>query len=79
MSTSTGLALPAAVLDRYVAEWTAAPGFAATFRRERAGTSPEASLTGRTEATFAPPRGPTVGFQLDRQGTVTGRPPLGRQ
>ena len=73
-----GIALPAAVLDRYVGEYKAASGFTATFRREgdtlfvKPGTNPEAPLLARSETRFQDPRGPFFEFQLDGQGKVTG-------
>ena len=73
-----GIALPAAVLDRYVGEYKAASGFTATFRREgttlfvKPGTNPEAPLIARSETRFQDPRGPFFEFQLDAQGKVTG-------
>lgn len=73
-----GIALPAAVLDRYVGEYKAASGFTATFRRDGAtlfvkpGDNPEAPLNARSETRFQDPRGPIFEFQLDGQGNVTG-------
>jgi hypothetical protein len=73
-----GIALPAAVLDRYVGEYTAASGFTATFRRDadrllvKPGTNPEAPLNARSETRFQDPRGPIFEFQLDAQGQVSG-------
>jgi aryl-alcohol dehydrogenase-like predicted oxidoreductase len=73
-----GIALPAAVLDRYVGEYAAASGFTAIFRRDgdrlfvKPGTNPEAPLNARTETRFQDPRGPIFEFQLDGQGKVTG-------
>ena len=70
--------LPAALLDRYVGEYKAASGFTMTFRRDGAtlfakpGTNPEAPLAARSETHFSDPRGPTIEFQLDAKGTVTG-------
>jgi aryl-alcohol dehydrogenase-like predicted oxidoreductase len=70
--------LPAAVLDRYVGEYKTASGFTMTFRRDGAtlfakpGTNPEAPLAARSETRFSDPRGPTIEFQLDGKGTVTG-------
>ena len=49
--TAPGIALPAAILDRYVGEYKAASGFTATFRREgdklfvKPGDNPEAPLS----------------------------------
>jgi diketogulonate reductase-like aldo/keto reductase len=73
-----GIALPAAVLDRYVGEYAAASGFTATFRREgdrllvKPGPNPEAPLAARSETRFQDPRGPVFEFQVDGGGTVTG-------
>ena len=73
-----GIALPVAVLDRYVGEYKAASGFIATFRRDGAmlfvkpGTNPEVALLARSETRFQDPRGPIFEFQLDGQGKVTG-------
>jgi aryl-alcohol dehydrogenase-like predicted oxidoreductase len=74
----TAVAVPAAVLDRYVGEYKAASGFTATFRRDgdklivKPGTNPEATLVARSETRFQDPRGPVFEFQLDAQGKVTG-------
>ncbi|MDF2775612.1 MAG: putative aldo/keto reductase [Geminicoccaceae bacterium] len=73
-----GIALPAAVLDRYVGEYKAASGFTATFRRDgdrlfvKPGTNPEVPLNARSETRFQDPRGPIFEFQLDGQGKVSG-------
>jgi hypothetical protein len=73
-----GIALSAAILDRYVGEYKAASGFTATFRRDGAtlfvkpGTNPEAPLAARSETRLQDPRGPVFEFQLDGQGKVTG-------
>lgn len=73
-----GIALPVAVLERYVGEYKAASGFTATFRRDGAtlfvkpGTNPEVPLLARSETRFQDPRGPFFEFQLDAQGKVTG-------
>jgi len=73
-----GIALSAAVLDRYVGEYKASSGFTMTFRREgttlfvKPGTNPEAPLAARSETRFSDPRGPTLEFQIDGQGKVTG-------
>jgi hypothetical protein len=72
------VAVPAAILDRYVGEYTAANGFIATFRREGAtlfvkpGPNDEEALIARTETRFQDPRGPVFEFQLDDQGKVIG-------
>ena len=73
-----GIALSAAILDRYVGEYTASSGFTATFRRDgdrlfvKPGNNPEAPLNARSETRFQDPRGPIFEFQLDGQGRVTG-------
>jgi aryl-alcohol dehydrogenase-like predicted oxidoreductase len=73
-----GIVLPAAVLDRYVGEYTSASGFVATFRREgsslfvKPGSNSEVALLARTETRFQDPRGPYFEFQVDAQGKVTG-------
>jgi diketogulonate reductase-like aldo/keto reductase len=77
-AAAPGIALSAAVLDRYVGEFRAASGFAATFRREgdrlfvKPGTNPEVPLNARSETRFQDPRGPIFEFQLDAQGKATG-------
>ena len=49
-----------------------------TFRRDgttllvKPGSNPEGSLVARSETRFSDPRGPTIEFQLDGQGKVTG-------
>ena len=73
-----GIALPAAVLERYVGEYKAAYGFTATFRRDgdklfvKPGNNPEVPLNARSETRFQDPRGPVFEFQLDAQGKPTG-------
>jgi aryl-alcohol dehydrogenase-like predicted oxidoreductase len=73
-----GIALPVAVLDRYVGQYAAASGFTVIIRRDGAtlfvkpGTNPEAPLLARSETRFQDPRGPFFEFQLDGQGKVTG-------
>ena len=73
-----GIALSAAILDRYVGEWKTASGGVFTFRREgdrlivKPGNSPEAPLNARTETRLQDPRGPVLEFQVDASGTVTG-------
>jgi hypothetical protein len=73
-----GIALPVAVLDRYVGEYKAASGLTVTIRRDgttlfvKPGTNPEAPLLARSETRFQDPRGPFFEFQLDGQGKVTG-------
>ena len=70
------VAVPAAVLDRYVGEYTGASGIILTFRRDGAtlfvkpADNPEIPLAARSETRFAV--GPIViEFQLDGQGKVT--------
>jgi hypothetical protein len=73
-----GIALPVAVLDRYVGEYKSAAGFTATFRRDgdklfvKPGPNSEVALNARSETRFQDPRGPIFEFQLDAQGKVTG-------
>ena len=73
-----GIALPIAVIDRYVGEYKSASGLTVTIRRDGAtlfvkpGTNPEAPLLARSETRFQDPRGPFFEFQLDGQGNVTG-------
>jgi hypothetical protein len=77
-AAAPGIALPVAVLDRYVGEYKAASGFTATIRRDgdklfvKPGTNPEIPLNARSETRFQDPRGPVFEFQLDGQGKVTG-------
>jgi aryl-alcohol dehydrogenase-like predicted oxidoreductase len=73
-----GIALPVAVLDRYVGEYKSSGTFVATFRREgdklfvKPGNNPEAPLNARSETRFQDPRGPVFEFKLDGEGKVTG-------
>jgi aryl-alcohol dehydrogenase-like predicted oxidoreductase len=73
-----GIALPVAVIERYVGEYKAASGFTVTIRRDGAtlfvkpGSNPEVPLLARSETRFQDPRGPFFEFQLDAQGKVTG-------
>ena len=77
-AAAPGIALPVAILDRYVGEYKAASGFTAIFRREgdkllvKPGNNPEVPLNARSETRFQDPRGPFFEFQLDGQGKVTG-------
>lgn len=73
------VAVPVAILDRYVGEYANESGsFVAIFRREgttlivKPGTNAEESLIARSETRFQDPRGPIFEFQLDGQGKVTG-------
>jgi aryl-alcohol dehydrogenase-like predicted oxidoreductase len=73
-----GIAVPAAVLDRYVGEYVAESGFTAVFSRDgdrlfvKPGNNPAAPMNARTETRFQDPRGPIFEFQVDAQGKVTG-------
>jgi aryl-alcohol dehydrogenase-like predicted oxidoreductase len=77
-AAAPGIALSAAILDRYVGEYKTAPGFTVTFRRDgerlfvKPGTNPEAPLNARSETRLQDPRGPVFEFQVDAGGTVTG-------
>jgi aryl-alcohol dehydrogenase-like predicted oxidoreductase len=71
--------LSAAVLDRYIGEYEMASGMKVTVRRAGQGLSaqpagqPEIPLSTLSETRFAlPGGGPTLEFQLDGGGTVTG-------
>lgn len=73
------VAVPAALLDRYVGEYTNESGsFVAIFRREgttlfvKPGANAETDLIARSETRFQDPRGPVFEFQVDPQGKVTG-------
>jgi diketogulonate reductase-like aldo/keto reductase len=73
-----GIALPVAILERYVGEWKLASGAVVTFRRDGAtlfvkpGANPEVPLLARSETRLQDPRGPVFEFQVDAGGTVTG-------
>jgi diketogulonate reductase-like aldo/keto reductase len=75
---AAGIAVSAAVLDRYVGEYKAASGFTAIFRRDggklfvKPGTNPEVRLDAQSETRFKDPRGPFFEFQIDAQSKVTG-------
>jgi aryl-alcohol dehydrogenase-like predicted oxidoreductase len=77
-AAAPGIAVPAAIIDRYVGVYKGASGFTAIFRRDgdklwvKPGNSPEVPLTARSETRFQDPRGPFFEFQLDGQGQVTG-------
>ena len=72
------LAVPAAVLDRYVSQWTLASGTVVAFRRDgttlvvKPGTMAEVALMARSAVRFQDPRGPVFEFQVDASGAVTG-------
>jgi aryl-alcohol dehydrogenase-like predicted oxidoreductase len=73
-----GIALPVAVLERYIGEWKTVSGTVVTFRRDGAtlfvkpGNNPEVPLAARTETRLQDPRGPVFEFQVDAGGAVTG-------
>jgi aryl-alcohol dehydrogenase-like predicted oxidoreductase len=74
-----GIALPVAILDRYVGEYrNPTSGTIFAIRREgdklfvKPGTMQEAPLNARSETRFQDPRGPFLEFQVDGQGKVTG-------
>ena len=73
-----GIALPAAILDRYVGEWKLASGTVVTFRRDgdrlfvKPGNMAEVPLNARSETRLQDPRGPVFEFQVDAGGAVTG-------
>ena len=71
--------LSAAVLDRYVGEYTTPAGAIVTFRREGTtlfvklpGSSPEVPLSARSEIRFGDPKARVFEFHVDGQGKVTG-------
>jgi aryl-alcohol dehydrogenase-like predicted oxidoreductase len=70
--------LPAAVLDRYVGAYQLASGTTVDVRRAGAGLSAqpagmqEFALSTLSETRFSIPNGPTLEFQLDDEGAVTG-------
>jgi aryl-alcohol dehydrogenase-like predicted oxidoreductase len=71
--------LPAAILDRYVGEYTTGDGRVFTFRREGTtllmkppGANPEVPLLPRAEIRFGTAQGRVVEFHVDAQGKVTG-------
>jgi aryl-alcohol dehydrogenase-like predicted oxidoreductase len=72
------LAVPTAVLDRYVSQWKLASGTVIAFRRDGAtlfvkpGAQPETALYARSETRFQDPRGPVFEFQVDGSGALTG-------
>src|SRR5688572_15008661 len=73
-----GIAVPVAVLDRYVGQWKSAGGTVVTFRRDggtlfvKPGTMQEVPLNARSETRLQDPRGPVFEFQVDATGAVTG-------
>jgi hypothetical protein len=71
--------LSAAILDRYVGEYTTPDGSVFSIRREGEtllmkppGTNPEVPLAARGEIRFGTPQGRVVEFHVDAQGKVTG-------
>jgi aryl-alcohol dehydrogenase-like predicted oxidoreductase len=74
-----GIALSAAILERYVGEWKTPSGSSTlTFRRDgttlmlKANTNPEVPLAARSETRLQSPQGPLFEFQVDAAGKVTG-------
>ena len=73
------VALSAAILDRYVGEYTTPAGAIVTFRREGTtlfvklpGANPEVPLGARSEIRFGDPQARVFEFHVDGQGKVTG-------
>ena len=71
--------LSAAVLDRYVGEYTTPDGAIVTFRREGTtlfvklpGSNPEVPLSPRSEIRFGDPKSRVFEFHVDGQGRVIG-------
>ena len=70
--------LSAAVLDRYVGEYTTPTGNTVTFRRDgttlfvKMGSNPEVPLSARSEIRFGDPQARVFEFHVDAQGKVTG-------
>ncbi len=71
--------LSAAVLDRYVGEYTTPDGAIVTFRREGTtlfvklpGSNPEVPLSARSEIRFGDPKSRVFEFHVDGQGKVIG-------
>ena len=71
--------LSAAILDRYVGEYTTPAGAIVTFRREGTtlfvklpGSNPEVPLGARSEIRFGDPQARVFEFHVDGQGKVTG-------
>jgi aryl-alcohol dehydrogenase-like predicted oxidoreductase len=77
-AAAPGIAVPVAILDRYVGEYKSPAGTVFVIRREgttlvvKPGNNAEAPLNARTETRFQDPRGPFFDFQVDAQGKVTG-------
>jgi len=77
-AAAPGIALPVAILDRYVGAWKTSAGNTLTFRRDetrllvKVGAGPELPLNARSESRLQDPRGPVFEFQVDAGGTVTG-------
>jgi aryl-alcohol dehydrogenase-like predicted oxidoreductase len=73
-----GIALPVAILERYVGEWKTPGGMVVGFRRDgdklfvKPGPNPELPLNARSETRLQDPRGPVFEFQVDASGKVTG-------
>lgn len=77
-SATHAVVLPAAILDRYVGEYEAETGMTMNVRREGTGLAagpsgqPEIALSTVSETRFEVPGGPSIEFQVDDRGTVTG-------
>jgi aryl-alcohol dehydrogenase-like predicted oxidoreductase len=78
-SAAPGIALSAAILERYIGEWKTPSGSSTlTFRREgttlflKANANPELPLAARSETRLQSPQGPLFEFQVDAAGKVTG-------
>ena len=75
-ASGPAVAVPVAVLDRYVGEYTSAKGFLVVIRREgdklivKPGNNPEAPLMPQSQTRFRDPRGPQFEFEVDAQGKV---------
>jgi D-alanyl-D-alanine carboxypeptidase len=73
-----GIALPVAVIERYVGKWALPSGTVVTFRRDGAtlfvttGNIPEAPLAARSETRLQVPQGPIFEFEVDSEGKVVG-------
>lgn len=71
------VAVPVAILDRYIGEYKSAKGFLVVIRREgdklvvKPGNNPEAPLIAQSEKRFHDPRGPFFEFEVDAQGKVS--------
>ena len=70
------VAVPEAILDRYVGEYKSGTGSTVIFRRDgdklivKPGNNPEAALIPQSQTRFRDPRGPQFEFDVDAQGKV---------